>query len=160
MSALASPISPARAVKGHPQRDRQESRGSHVRCTRGFRPPFLRRRRWLSVLICIRKQGTSWVRGWPFRAVADAMEVIPRTLIQNSGGNVIRLLTELRVSFFFFPMISCNPNVILFLTVSTPIFFSFRSFRLSTRTAKLMGCERRHWKNRRHEGIWTVRVRQ
>jgi len=37
------------------------------------------------------------VEGWPFRAVADAMEVIPRTLIQNSGGNVIRVLTELRV---------------------------------------------------------------
>ncbi|KAF8954273.1 chaperonin Cpn60/TCP-1 family [Flammula alnicola] len=36
------------------------------------------------------------VEGWPFRAVADAMEVIPRTLIQNSGGNVIRVLTELR----------------------------------------------------------------
>src|SRR5882762_5937970 len=37
------------------------------------------------------------VEGWPFRAVADAMEVIPRTLVQNSGGNVIRVLTELRV---------------------------------------------------------------
>ncbi|KAF4615901.1 hypothetical protein D9613_011500 [Agrocybe pediades] len=36
------------------------------------------------------------VEGWPFRAVADAMEVIPRTLVQNSGGNVIRVLTELR----------------------------------------------------------------
>jgi len=36
------------------------------------------------------------VEGWPYRAVADAMEVIPRTLIQNSGGNVIRVLTELR----------------------------------------------------------------
>jgi T-complex protein 1 subunit gamma len=41
------------------------------------------------------------VEGWPYRAVADAMEVIPRTLAQNSGGNVIRVLTELRVSFFF-----------------------------------------------------------
>ena len=38
------------------------------------------------------------VEAGPFRAVADAMEVIPRTLIQNSGGNVIRVLTELRVS--------------------------------------------------------------
>ena len=36
------------------------------------------------------------VEGWPFRAVADAMEVIPRTLVQNSGGNAIRALTELR----------------------------------------------------------------
>ncbi|PPQ86430.1 hypothetical protein CVT25_008088 [Psilocybe cyanescens] len=32
---------------------------------------------------------------WLYRAVADAMEVIPRVLIQNSGGNVIRVLTEL-----------------------------------------------------------------
>lgn len=39
------------------------------------------------------------VEGWPFRAVADAMEVIPRTLVQNSGGNAIRVLTELRVCF-------------------------------------------------------------
>ncbi|PPQ83708.1 hypothetical protein CVT25_006142 [Psilocybe cyanescens] len=33
---------------------------------------------------------------WPYRAVADVMEVIPRVLIQNSGGNAIRVLTELR----------------------------------------------------------------
>ncbi|KIY44515.1 T-complex protein 1 [Fistulina hepatica ATCC 64428] len=36
------------------------------------------------------------VEAWPFRAVADAVEVIPRTLVQNSGGNAIRVLTELR----------------------------------------------------------------
>jgi len=36
------------------------------------------------------------VEGWPYRAVADAMEVIPRTLVQNSGGNAMRVLTELR----------------------------------------------------------------
>ncbi|KAL1748377.1 chaperonin Cpn60/TCP-1 family [Schizophyllum fasciatum] len=36
------------------------------------------------------------VEAWPFRAVADAVEVIPRTLVQNAGGNAIRLLTELR----------------------------------------------------------------
>jgi T-complex protein 1 subunit gamma len=40
------------------------------------------------------------VEGWPYRAVADAMEVIPRTLVQNSGGNVIRVLTELRVRIY------------------------------------------------------------
>lgn len=33
---------------------------------------------------------------WPFRAVAEALEVIPRTLIENCGGSTIRLLTELR----------------------------------------------------------------
>ena len=32
----------------------------------------------------------------PYRAVAFALEVIPRTLAQNCGGDVVRLLTELR----------------------------------------------------------------
>jgi len=36
------------------------------------------------------------VQQWPYKAVADAMEVIPRTLIQNSGLNPIRVLTRLR----------------------------------------------------------------
>ena len=36
------------------------------------------------------------VEQWPFRAVAQAMEVIPRTLAQNCGADTIRLLTELR----------------------------------------------------------------
>jgi len=33
---------------------------------------------------------------WPMQAVARAMEVIPRTLAQNCGANVVRVLTELR----------------------------------------------------------------
>ena len=33
------------------------------------------------------------------RAIAEAMEVIPRTLIQNCGGNAMRVLTDLRVRF-------------------------------------------------------------
>ncbi|VDD85678.1 unnamed protein product [Enterobius vermicularis] len=36
------------------------------------------------------------VRQWPFKAVARALEVIPRTLIQNCGGSTIRQLTALR----------------------------------------------------------------
>lgn len=36
------------------------------------------------------------VEQWPYRAVADALEVIPRTLVQNCGGNSIRVLTQLR----------------------------------------------------------------
>lgn len=31
-----------------------------------------------------------------FRAIASALEVIPRTLLQNCGGNVIRRITEMR----------------------------------------------------------------
>jgi T-complex protein 1 subunit gamma len=36
------------------------------------------------------------IQQFPFRAVAQALEVIPRTLIENCGGNPIRLLTALR----------------------------------------------------------------
>merc|ERR1712154_683705 len=33
---------------------------------------------------------------WPYKAVATALEVIPRTLAQNCGANTIRTLTALR----------------------------------------------------------------
>jgi len=36
------------------------------------------------------------VRQWPYNAIAKALEVIPRTLIQNCGGSTIRQLTALR----------------------------------------------------------------
>ena len=32
----------------------------------------------------------------PYKAVGEALEVIPRTLAQNCGANVIRTLTKLR----------------------------------------------------------------
>jgi T-complex protein 1 subunit gamma len=41
------------------------------------------------------------VEQWPYKAVAEAMEVIPRTLIQNCGGNPIKVLTQLRVTSKF-----------------------------------------------------------
>lgn len=50
----------------------------------------------ISVGLQARARSVTGVASWPFRAVADAMEVIPRTLVQNAGGNVIRVLTELR----------------------------------------------------------------
>ncbi|KAH9912159.1 T-complex protein 1 [Epithele typhae] len=50
----------------------------------------------ISVGLQQKARSVTGVEGWPFRAVADAMEVIPRTLVQNSGGNAIRVLTELR----------------------------------------------------------------
>jgi T-complex protein 1 subunit gamma len=37
------------------------------------------------------------VQQWPYRAVSKALEVIPRTLLQNCGANTIRVLTALRV---------------------------------------------------------------
>ena len=36
------------------------------------------------------------VQQWPYKAVAEAMEVIPRTLIQNAGQSPVRVLTALR----------------------------------------------------------------
>ena len=40
------------------------------------------------------------VQQWPYHAVGRALEVIPRTLLQNCGTNTIRVLTALRVSHF------------------------------------------------------------
>ncbi|KDQ51155.1 hypothetical protein JAAARDRAFT_41419 [Jaapia argillacea MUCL 33604] len=50
----------------------------------------------ISVGLHVKARTVTGVEGWPFRAVADAMEIIPRTLCQNAGGNAIRVLTELR----------------------------------------------------------------
>ncbi|KAI7865796.1 T-complex protein 1 subunit gamma [Spinellus fusiger] len=36
------------------------------------------------------------IEQWPYRSVAEAMEVIPRTLVQNCGGNAIKILTQLK----------------------------------------------------------------
>ncbi|KAI5120578.1 hypothetical protein M0805_002528 [Coniferiporia weirii] len=50
----------------------------------------------ISVALQAKARSITGVEGLPFRAVADALEVIPRTLVQNAGGNAIRVLTELR----------------------------------------------------------------
>jgi chaperonin GroEL (HSP60 family) len=52
----------------------------------------------LSVALSEKSLSVEGVTAYPYRAVAKALEVIPRTLIQNCGGNAIRLLTALRVS--------------------------------------------------------------
>lgn len=58
-----------------------------------------------------RSRAMTGVEQWPYRAVAQALEVIPRTLIQNCGASAIRVLTSLRVSgiestiFFYFSML-------------------------------------------------------
>jgi len=36
------------------------------------------------------------VEQWPFKAIANALEVIPRTLVQNCGASIIRQMTALR----------------------------------------------------------------
>lgn len=41
-------------------------------------------------------QNIEGVQQWPFKALASALEVIPRTLAQNCGADVVRVITELR----------------------------------------------------------------
>lgn len=36
------------------------------------------------------------VQQWPYKALASALEVIPRTLASNCGSDVVRTITELR----------------------------------------------------------------
>lgn len=50
----------------------------------------------VSVKLAERAKQLEGVQQWPYQAVADAMECIPRTLIQNAGGNPIRVLSQLR----------------------------------------------------------------
>lgn len=50
----------------------------------------------ISVRLAEKAKQIEGVAQWPYRAVSDAMEVIPRTLVQNCGSNPIRVLSSLR----------------------------------------------------------------
>lgn len=50
----------------------------------------------VSVRLAEMAKAVEGVQQWPYKSVADAMEVIPRTLVQNCGASPIRVLTELR----------------------------------------------------------------
>lgn len=50
----------------------------------------------ISVGLADLARNTDGVEAGPIQAVADSMEVIPRTLIQNCGGSAIKILTSLR----------------------------------------------------------------
>ena len=69
----------------------------------------------ISVGLHARARAVTGVEAGPFRAVADAMEVIPRTLVQNAGGNAIRALTALRVRLFSFLFLLPSNHVSLLL---------------------------------------------
>lgn len=58
-----------------------------------------------------RSRALTGVEQWPYRAVAQALEVIPRTLIQNCGASAIRVLTSLRVNLHG-PEPQLRPNVL------------------------------------------------
>ena len=50
----------------------------------------------IAVALTERAKTLDGVEQWPFRAVAAAFEVIPRTIAQNCGADVVRVMTELR----------------------------------------------------------------
>lgn len=50
----------------------------------------------VSVRLNQRAKSIEGVQQWPYKAVADALEVIPRTLVQNAGKSPVRVLTDLR----------------------------------------------------------------
>ncbi|PUU73017.1 chaperonin Cpn60/TCP-1 family [Tuber borchii] len=50
----------------------------------------------ISVRLAEISKSIEGVQQWPYRGVAEALEVIPRTLVTNSGASPIRVLTQLR----------------------------------------------------------------
>eukprot|EP00180_Rhodochaete_pulchella_P000183 Plantae.Rhodophyta-Rhodochaete_pulchella.ctg11204.p1 GENE.Plantae.Rhodophyta-Rhodochaete_pulchella.ctg11204~~Plantae.Rhodophyta-Rhodochaete_pulchella.ctg11204.p1 ORF type:complete len:543 (-),score=113.67 Plantae.Rhodophyta-Rhodochaete_pulchella.ctg11204:99-1511(-) len=50
----------------------------------------------VSAALMTKSKSIEGVAQWPYRAVAEALEVIPRTLAENCGSNIVRLLTQLR----------------------------------------------------------------
>lgn len=67
----------------------------------------------LSVKLTEKGKAIEGVEQWPYRALAEAFEVIPRTLIQNCGGNPIRVLTELKVSERSRLRLHCRQSMLL-----------------------------------------------
>ena len=50
----------------------------------------------VSRLLTEKSSSLAGVEQWPYKAIAKALEIIPRTLVQNCGSNTIRILTALR----------------------------------------------------------------
>ncbi|XP_015120477.1 T-complex protein 1 subunit gamma [Diachasma alloeum] len=50
----------------------------------------------VSRLLNEKAAGIAGIEQWPYKAVAQALDIIPRTLAQNCGANIIRTLTALR----------------------------------------------------------------
>jgi len=50
----------------------------------------------IAVAISTAAESVEGISKWPFAVIGNALEVIPRTLAQNCGANVIRLMTDLR----------------------------------------------------------------
>merc|ERR1712066_1002728 len=64
----------------------------------------------VSHLLTEKSKNLKGVIQWPYRALASALEVIPRTLAQNCGANTIRTLTALRAKHAEGDNASCGIN--------------------------------------------------
>jgi T-complex protein 1 subunit gamma len=63
----------------------------------------------LSVLLSEKSKEIDGIEAMPYKALASALEVIPRTLVMNCGGNAIKTLTQLRV--LFIPLVTYRPSM-------------------------------------------------
>jgi len=50
----------------------------------------------LSNALIAKSSSIEGVQQWTYRAIANALEVIPRTLAQNCGAKIVKVLTDLR----------------------------------------------------------------
>lgn len=50
----------------------------------------------ISVRLAEKSKSIAGVEALPYKALADALDIIPRTLVQNCGGKAIKTLTQLR----------------------------------------------------------------
>jgi len=50
----------------------------------------------LAHALTVKSKSIQGIAQWPYRSIADALEIIPRTLAQNCGANTVRIVTELR----------------------------------------------------------------
>jgi len=58
--------------------------------------------------LTVKSKSIEGVSQWPYRSVAEALEVIPRTLSQNCGAKTIRVITELRAKHAQDPIKNAN----------------------------------------------------
>merc|ERR1711953_85465 len=82
---------------------------------------------------------------WPYRSLASALEVIPRTLAQNCGANTVRTLTTLRAKHAEGDNASCGINGLTgkiedmkALGIFEPLAVKLRTYKTAVETAILL----------------------
>ena len=112
----------------------------------------------ISVGLHARARAVTGVEGGPYRAVADALEVIPRTLVQNAGGNAIRALTALRVRVFYLKFYETS---LTFFPLSFRGILGAHPYEPTGETREWRAFVGYRWRNRRdrgHEDVQIIRV--